>query len=220
MKMKLIFVLFVLVLLMVILFFVQVQVVVLVVVVVQGQVGKVVIDVSMCILIMLQQCCSEFSSNLVSLCSYIDSELNCIFDCDYVVCLVLGLYVRGVFDVDIKLFVDVMVDSLMQCYGLILFNIQGKLSFCLKGESLLLGNCGVCVSIELVCVGNELILVEYWMCNVNGQWKIFDVNIEGIFYVQIFCNQFDIFLCQKGIKQVVSELCSGSMQVGLVGNGK
>ncbi len=73
---------------------------------------------------------------------------------------------------------------------------------------------GVRVSTELVRAGNEPTPVEYWMRNVNGQWKIFDVNIEGISYVQTFRNQFDTPLRQKGIKQVASELHSGSMQAG------
>ncbi|KAG1081022.1 hypothetical protein G6F40_015654 [Rhizopus arrhizus] len=108
----------------------------------------------------------------------------------------------------------------MQRYGSTLLNIQGKPSFRLKGESPLPGNRGVRVSTELVRAGSEPTPVEYWMRNVNGQWKIFDVNIEGISYVQTFRNQFDTPLRQKGIKQVAGELHSGSMQAGPAGNGK
>ncbi len=50
------------------------------------------------------------------------------------------------------------------------------------------------------------------MRNVDGQWKIFDVMIEGISYVQTFKNQFDAPLRQKSIKQVATELRSGSIQ--------
>jgi phospholipid transport system substrate-binding protein len=186
----------------------------------QGQAGKVVIDASTRILTTLQQRRSEFSSNPASLRSYIDSELNRTFDRDYAARLVLGPHARGASDADIKLFADAMADSLMQRYGSTLLNIQGKPSFRLKGESPLPGNRGVRVSTELVRAGNEPTPVEYWMRNVNGQWKIFDVNIEGISYVQTFRNQFDTPLRQKGIKQVASELHSGSMQAGPAGNGK
>lgn len=186
----------------------------------QGQAGKVVIDASTRILTTLQQRRSEFSSNPASLRSYIDSELNRTFDRDYAARLVLGTHARGASDADIKLFADAMADSLMQRYGSTLLNIQGKPSFRLKGESPLPGNRGVRVSTELVRAGSEPTPVEYWMRNVNGQWKIFDVNIEGISYVQTFRNQFDTPLRQKGIKQVASELHSGSLQAGPTGNGK
>ena len=93
-------------------------------------------------------------------------------------------------------------------------------TFRLKGQSPLPGNRGVRVSTELMRAGNEPTPVDYLMRNVNGQWKIFDVNIEGISYVQTFRNQFDTPLRQKGIKQVASELHSGSMQAGPAGNGK
>lgn len=186
----------------------------------QGQAGKVVIDASSRIMSTLQQRRAEFTSNPASLRSYIDSELNRTFDRDYAARLVLGTHARGASDADIKLFADAMADSLMQRYGSTLLNIQGKPSFRLKGESPLPGNRGVRVATELVRAGNEPTPVEYWMRNVNGQWKIFDVNIEGISYVQTFRNQFDAPLRQKGIKQVANELRSGSMQAGPAGNGK
>ena len=68
------------------------------------------------------------------------------------------------------------------------------------------------VSTELVRAGNEPTPVEYWMRNVNGQWKIFDVNIEGISYVQTFRNQFDAPLKQKSIVQVAADLRAGKLQ--------
>ncbi len=67
--------------------------------------------------------------------------------------------------------------------------------------------------------GADPIAVDYLLRNVNGQWKIFDVMIEGISYVQTFRNQFDAPLRQKGIAQVAAELRSDNLQVGK-SNGK
>jgi len=186
----------------------------------QGQAGKVVLDASSRILSTLQQRKSEFSSNPQALRSYIDSELNRTFDREYAARLVLGVHARGASDADITLFANAMADNLMQRYGSALLNIQGKPSFRLKSESPLPGNRGVRVATELARAGSDPTPVEYLMRNVGGQWKIFDVNIEGISYVQTFRNQFDAPLRQKGIKQVASELRSGSMQAGPAGNGK
>ena len=186
----------------------------------QSQAGKVVLDAGTRILNTLQQRRAEFSKNPTALRSYIDSELNRTFDRDYAARLVLGSNARTASDADVKLFADAMADNLMQRYGSALLTIQGKPSFRLKGEQPLPGNRGVKVSTELLRAGSESTPVEYLMRNVNGQWKIFDVNIEGISYVQTFRTQFDGPLRQKGIQEVAKELRGGTLQAGPAGNGK
>ncbi|MFL9583642.1 MlaC/ttg2D family ABC transporter substrate-binding protein [Stenotrophomonas sp. AB1(2024)] len=186
----------------------------------QGQAGKVVLDASTRILTTLQQRGGEFRSNPTALRSFINGELTRTFDRDYAARLVLGVHGRGASDADVKLFADAMADNLMQRYGSALLNIQGKPSFRLKGEQPLPGNRGVKVSTELVRPGSEPTPVEYLMRNNGGQWKIFDVQIEGISYVQTFKTQFDAPLRQKSISQVAADLRSGSMQAGPAGNGK
>lgn len=186
----------------------------------QSAAGKTVLDASSRILATLQQRRAEFSKNPAALRSYIDSELNRTFDRDYAARLVLGANARGASDADVKLFADAMADNLMQRYGSALLTIQGNPTFRFKGEAPLPGNRGVKVSTELVRSGSETTPVEYMMRNVNGQWKIFDVTIEGISYVQTFRTQFDAPLRQKGIQEVAKELRAGSMQAGPAGNGK
>ncbi len=178
----------------------------------QGQAGKVVLDASTRILSTLQQRRGEFRSNPAALRSFINGELTKTFDRDYAARLVLGVHGRGASDADVKLFADAMADNLMQRYGSALLEIQGKPSFRLKAEQPLPGNRGVKVSTELVRAGSEATPVDYLMRNVNGQWKIFDVMIEGISYVQTFKTQFDAPLRQKSIQQVATELRNGSMQ--------
>lgn len=126
--------------------------------------------------------------------------------------LVLGVHGRGASDADVKLFADAMADNLMARYGSTLLDIQGKPSFRFRSEAALPGNRGVKVSTELVRAGSEPTPVEYLMRDVGGQWKIFDVMIEGISYVQTFKNQFDTPLRQKSIKDVAAELRGGSLQ--------
>ena len=174
--------------------------------------ARTVLDSSTRIINALQTRRAEFRANPATLRSYIDGELSRAFDRDYAARLVLGVHGRGASDADVKLFADAMADNLMQRYGSALLEIQGKPTFRLKSESPLPGNRGVRVSTELIRAGNEPTPVDYLMRNVNGQWKIFDVMIEGISYVQTFKNQFDAPLRQKSIKQVATELRSGSMQ--------
>lgn len=174
--------------------------------------GRTVLDASSRILTTLESRRAEFRANPAALRTFIDSELSRTFDRDYAARLVLGVHGRGAADADVKLFADAMADNLMSRYGSTLLDIQGKPSFRYKAEAALPGNRGVKVSTELVRAGSEPTPVEYLMRNVNGQWKIFDVMIEGISYVQTFKNQFDAPLRQKSIKQVATELRSGSMQ--------
>jgi phospholipid transport system substrate-binding protein len=162
---------------------------------------------------------AEFRSNRGALRSFIDGELNRGFDRDYAARLVLGRHARGANDAQIKLFADAMADNLMARYGDTLLEIDGKPRFRLKGETALPGNRGfVKVSTELLRNGAEATPVEYLMRNVDGQWKIFDVMIEGISYVQTFKTQFDAPLQQKGIEQVARDLRGGTLQAG--GNGR
>lgn len=174
--------------------------------------ARTVLDSSTRIINALQTRRAEFRANPATLRSYIDGELSRAFDRDYAARLVLGVHGRGAADADVKLFADAMADNLMSRYGSALLDIQGKPSFRYKSEQPLPGNRGVKVSTELVRAGSEPTPVEYLMRNVDGQWKIFDVMIEGISYVQTFKNQFDAPLRQKSIKQVATELRSGSMQ--------
>ena len=174
--------------------------------------ARTVLDSSTRIINSLQTRRAEFRANPATLRSYIDGELSRAFDRDYAARLVLGVHGRGAADADVKLFADAMADNLMSRYGSALLDIQGKPSFRSKSEQPLPGNRGVKVSTELVRAGSEPTPVEYLMRNVDGQWKIFDVMIEGISYVQTFKNQFDAPLRQKSIKQVATELRSGSIQ--------
>ena len=161
---------------------------------------------------------AEFRANGSALRDYIDGELNRSFDRDYAARLVLGRHARGATDAQVALFADAMADNLMARYGSALLEIEGKPQFRLKGESNLPGNRGVKVSTELLRKGAEPTPVEYLMRQQGGQWKIFDVMIEGISYVQTFKNQFDAPLSQKGIEQVARELHSGKLKAG--GNGR
>ena len=178
----------------------------------QNAASGVVLDSANRILGTLDSRRAEFKSNPAALNQFIKSEFNRSFDSDYAARLVLGVHGRGASDADVKLFADAMADNLMARYGSTLLDIQGKPSFRYRSETALPGNRGVKVSTELVRAGSEPTPVEYLMRNVNGQWKIFDVMIEGISYVQTFKNQFDAPLRQKSIKDVAAELRSGSMQ--------
>ncbi|AKC86747.1 MlaC/ttg2D family ABC transporter substrate-binding protein [Pseudoxanthomonas suwonensis] len=173
--------------------------------------GKQVVDNGSRILTTLQQRRVEFQKNPAALRDFIDGELRNSFDRDYAARLVLGPHGRGASDADVKLFADAMTENLMQRYGAVLVTIEGKPRIRLKSETPLPGNRGVRVSTELIREGGDPIPVDY-LVRDNGGWKIFDVMVEGVSYVQTFRSQFDTPLRQKSIAQVAADLRAGTIQ--------
>ena len=155
---------------------------------------------------------AEFSKNRAALSQFITTEFNQVFDRDYAARLVLGVHGRGASEADVKLFSDALADNLMARYGTSLLDFNSKLRVRVKSETPLPGNRGVKVSSEMLRDGGEPIPVDYLIRNVGGQWRVFDVMVEGISYVQTFKNQFDAPLRQKGIAQVAADLRAGKMQ--------
>ena len=178
----------------------------------QGSASKLVLDSSTRILTTLEQRRAEFRGNPATLKQFITAEFNRMFDRDYAARLVLGVHGRGASDADVKLFADALADNLMSRYGTSLLDFNSKLRVRVKSESALPGNRGVKVSSEMLREGGDPIPVDYLLRNVGGQWKVFDVMVEGISYVQTFKNQFDGPLRQKTIAQVAADLRAGKMQ--------
>lgn len=173
--------------------------------------GKQVLDTGTRVLDTLQKRRAEFQKNPAALKAFVDSELGASLDREYAARLVLGPHGRGASDADIKLFADAMTDNLVKRYGDTLVNIEGKPRIRLKSETPLPGNRGVKVSTEVLREGGNPIPVDYLVRN-NGGWKVFDVMVEGVSYVQTFRSQFDAPLRQKSIAQVAADLRAGTLQ--------
>jgi len=123
---------------------------------------------------------------------------------------VLGPHGRGASDADVRLFADALTDNLMQRYGSALLGFEGKPRLRLKSETPLPNNRGYRVSTELLRENGEPVPVDY-LVRDNGGWKIFDVMVEGVSYVQTFRSQFDGPLRQKSIAQVAADLRAGRL---------
>ena len=178
----------------------------------QGSASKLVLDSSTRILSTLEQRRAEFRSNPATLKQFITSEFNRMFDRDYAARLVLGVHGRGASATDVKGFADALADNLMSRYGTSLLDFNTRLTVKVKSESPLPGGRGVRVTTQMLRAGKDPIPVDYLLRNVGGKWKVFDVMIEGISYVQAFKNQFDAPLNQKSIKQVAADLRAGKLQ--------
>jgi phospholipid transport system substrate-binding protein len=154
----------------------------------------------------------EFSSNRAALDKFVSSEFNAMFDRNYAGRLVLGRHGRGASDADVKLFADALADSLMSRYGSSLLAFDTGLKVRVKSETPLRGGAIVKVSSEFLRAGGEPIPVDYLMHKVGSGWKVFDVMVEGVSFVQTFRNQFDAPLSRKTIPQVAADIRGGKLK--------
>jgi phospholipid transport system substrate-binding protein len=143
---------------------------------------------------------------------FIATEFNSMFDRDYAARLVLGAHGRGASDADVKLFADALADGLMSRYGSSLLDLNTKLKVRVKSETALPNGRGVRVSSEFLRQGGAPIPVDYFMRNTGTGWKVFDVMVEGVSFVQTFRTQFDAPLSRKTIPQVAADLKAGKLQ--------
>ena len=178
----------------------------------QGTPSQLVLENSQRILATLEKRRPEFTKNRAALEQFVASEFNTMFDRDYAARQVLGRHGRGADDADVKLFADALADSLMRRYGSSLLDFNTKLRVRVKSETALPRGLGVKVSSEMLRQGGEPIPVDYLMHQSGGSWKVFDVMVEGVSFVQTFRQQFDNELTSKSIRQVATELRSGQLQ--------
>ena len=178
----------------------------------QGAASRVVVDSAGRVLATLDSRRAEFKANPAALNQFIKTEFTRSFDSDYAARLVLGVHGRSATPADVADFAAAMADNLTARYGASLLDFNTKLQVKVKSETPLPGGRGVRVSTQMLRQGGGPIPVDYLLRNVNGQWKLFDVMVEGISYVQAFKNQFAAPLTQKSIRQVAADLRAGRLQ--------
>lgn len=154
---------------------------------------------------------AEFSKNRNALSRFVSSEFSTMFDRDYAGRLVLGTHGRGASDAEVKLFADALADDLMQRYGSSLLDFNTELKVRVKSETALRNGAIIKVSSEMLRQGGEPIPVDYLMRKVGSQWKVFDVMVEGVSFVQTFRTQFDAPLKRTSIAQVAADIKAGKL---------
>ena len=154
----------------------------------------------------------EFKKNPAALNSFVSGEFNAMFDRNYAGRLVLGRHGRGASDADVKLFADALADNLMSRYGSSLLGFDSHLKVRVKSETPLRGGAIVKVASEFLRSGGEPIPVDYLMRKNGSNWKVFDVMVEGVSFVQTFRSQFDAPLSRKTIAQVAADIRAGKLQ--------
>ena len=177
-----------------------------------GAPGKLVLDNSSRVIGTLDTRRAEFTRDRAALRKFVSGEFSQMFDRDYAARQVLGRHARGVADADIQAFGDALADNLMQRYGSSLLAFNTRLKVRVKSETPLPRGLGVKVASELLRSGGDPIPVDYLMRQVGGTWRVFDVQVEGVSFVQTFRSQFDAELQRKTLAQVTQALRNGQLR--------
>lgn len=177
-----------------------------------GTPSKLVLDNSTRVLATLESRRAEFTKNRTALKQFVSGEFNQMFDRDYAARLVLGAHGRGASNADVSAFADALSENLMQRYGSSLLDFNTRLTVRIKSETSIANGKATRVSTQMLRQGGEPVPVDYLMHQVNGQWKVFDVLVEGVSFVQTFRSQFDGPLSRASIAQVAADLKAGKLQ--------
>ena len=186
----------------------------------QGSPSQLVLDNTQRVLKTIEARRAEVTKHRAALQSFVSGEFATMFDRDYAARQVLGRHGRGAADADVKAFGDALADNLMRRYGSSLLDFNTRLQVRIKSETALPRGLGVKVSSELIRQGGEPIPVDYLLRRAGNGWRVFDVMVEGVSFVQTFRQQFDSELQRKSIAQVAQELRSGQISADAdVGTG-
>ncbi len=156
---------------------------------------------------------AEFQANPLALHAFIRSEFSDGFDRVYSARLVLGRNGVGVDDAQLRAFADALAENLMQRYGNSLLQLDPGLNVKVTSEQSFRNGSIIKVKSLIDRSSGAPVPVDYLMHQADGQWKIFDVLVEGTSFVGTFRTQFNDELRRKSLAQITADLRAGSIAV-------
>lgn len=156
----------------------------------------------------------EFRREPATMEAFVREELGKSFDSEYSARLVLGRHGRGVEAAKVVEFSDALTLGLMRRYGKAMLDFEPSTDVRILGETPLQGGKMVRVSSEILRATGSPVPVDYMLRPVDGGWRVFDVIVEGVSYVQTYRAQFEELLRTKTLDQVIAGLVADEIQVG------
>jgi phospholipid transport system substrate-binding protein len=130
------------------------------------------------------------------------------FDTAYSARLVLGKHWRNASEDQRKRFVNAFYQSLLRNYGSALADFTSDRMKFLPAQ---VDGDNATVRTEIKRSNGTRIPVNYSLRKTNGEWKAWDVVIEGISYVKSFREDFGAEIDQKGLDAVIQRIESGGL---------
>lgn len=174
--------------------------------------SEVVQSTSENILTQIKERRAEFKANDDVLQQFVHEQMEKVLDQGYTARLVLGLHARSATPAQIDAFGKALSDNLTRRYARALLEVDGSTKVKTLGETALRGGKIIRAKTEISRSAGAPIAVDYLMRDLNGEWRAFDVIVEGISYVQTFRSQFDPLIRDKGLTQVTTDLSEGRIE--------
>lgn len=147
----------------------------------------------------------ELSARPQELYAIVDKILLPHFDIEYAARLILARSWREASQEQRERFQEAMYQSLVRTYadGILEFTADSMEMLPFRGSE---DDERVTVQTEVTLDDGTKAPVNYVMHQADGQWKVFDVFIEGISYVLNYRKQLGAEIGQKGLENVIREL--------------
>jgi phospholipid transport system substrate-binding protein len=148
---------------------------------------------------------AEFRKDPTGLYLLVEQTLLPNFDTPYAAQLVLGQHWRNASPEQRKRFVEAFYKSLLYTYGdaMIDFTADRLKVFPTRIAP---EDTKATVRTEIKRSNGQKIAVNYGMRKVNGQWKAWDVVIDGISYVKSYREDYGTQVQQQGLDAVIAQL--------------
>lgn len=147
--------------------------------------------------------------------SLVDEVLLPVFDTRYTGQLVLGRHGRDATPEQRRDFIATFYDYLVRSYA------SNVLKFTSERMRVFSPSTAVTKETKRTVVRTQMRLddgttasVDYSLRNTADGWRIYDVRIEGISYVQTFRNQFDAEIADLGLDAVIARLQADAARMG------
>lgn len=115
----------------------------------------------------------------------------------------------------IDAFAAALTDNLLRRYGTAMLYFDPDVDVRVKSETPLQNGKLVRVASEVLRKGGAPVPVDYlFRPDASGAWKMFDVIVEGVSYVQLYRTQFDEQLRSQTLDQVIAKLQAGEIRAG------
>lgn len=159
---------------------------------------------------------ADYKADPAKLTAFVKSQLDGVMDRTYSAQLVLGRHAKSASQQQITAFADALTDSLLRRYATALIDIDPGVDVKILSQTPLRNGELMRVASQIVRKGGAPVPVDYMFRpgKDGGDWKVFDVIIEGVSYVQTYRTQFDEQLRSQSLDQVIAKLESGEIQAG------
>lgn len=148
--------------------------------------------------------------------AFVKTQLDGVMDRTYSAQLVLGRNARTASQQQITDFAEALTDSLLRRYATALIDIDPGLEVKILSQTPLRNGELMRVSSQILRKSGAPVPVDYMFRpgKDGGDWKVFDVIIEGVSYVQTYRTQFDEQLRSQSLDEVIAKLRSGEIRAG------